>query len=289
MNIGILFAIIALFAWGLDDLFIEKATRKLGNVFTLFFVTIFGSLVLLPFVWTQITTQGFWSFNNSILILGLATLITIIAALLDYEALRTGKLSIVEPIYALEIPVTLAFGLVFIHERFTLLQIILVLAVTAGIFLVSSKSFNHFKHFTWERGVRMAVGSALFMGATNFLTGFSGRLTSPLVANWFIYTGIALCMLIWIVVHGQLRQIPKAIIKNPRIILSVSIADLIAWVSFAYSAFYIPIALATAISEAYVALGAILGLVINKEKLQRHQLYGIGVTIGTVIILSYIS
>ncbi len=289
MHYGILFALLALVAWGFDDLFIEKSTRKLGDAITLFCVATFGSIFLLPFVWTEITTRNFWTLGYPLLILLLATIVTTIAALADYEALRTGKLSIVEPIYALEVPITLVISLLIIHENLTNLQLTLTLLLTAGIFLVASKTLKQFKNLTWERGVRMALLSASFMGITNFFTGLSGRLASPMAANWFIYSGLALVMLVYLVVSKRMAEVTKALSQHSKIIFAVSSADLIAWVSFTYSASYIPIALATAISEAYIALAALLGLFINKEKLKNHQLLGLVITVATAITLSIIS
>lgn len=276
-------------AWGLDDYFIEKSTRKLGDTATLFFVTTFGTLVLLPFVWAEVTSPELWSLSRELWILLIATLVTLCAALADYEALRVGKLSIVEPVYALEVPVTVILGLVIIQERLTGVQLGLIFILTTGIFLVSTKSLVSLKRLSWERGVRLALLSAALMGATNFLTGYSGRLTSPLLANWFIYAGLAAAMFIYLLYTKKLTAIAQGLQAHPRIILAVSVADLIAWTSFTYSAFYIPIALATAISESYIALAVLLGLYLNKERLKRHQLLGITITLLAVITLSLTS
>ena len=49
-----------------------------------------------------------------------------------------------------------------------------------------------------------------------------------------------------------------------------SFIDNLAWVAFAYATLYVPIAIATGISESYIALAAALGIIINKEKLKKH-------------------
>ncbi|MDI6821251.1 MAG: hypothetical protein QMD65_03755 [Patescibacteria group bacterium] len=52
---------------------------------------------------------------------------------------------------------------------------------------------------------------------------------------------------------------------------------------------FLAISIATTISENYIALTVLLGVFINKEKLQRHQFFGIAIAIISVLVLSYIN
>jgi drug/metabolite transporter (DMT)-like permease len=63
----------------------------------------------------------------------------------------------------------------------------------------------------------------------------------------------------------------------------------VAWVSFAKATTFIPIAIATTISESYIALAVLLGLFVNREKLRTHQILGITLATFGVIILAYYS
>jgi drug/metabolite transporter (DMT)-like permease len=49
ISIGIGMAFIAMLCWGVGDFLIQKSTRKLGNVETLFLITFFGAIVLFTF------------------------------------------------------------------------------------------------------------------------------------------------------------------------------------------------------------------------------------------------
>jgi drug/metabolite transporter (DMT)-like permease len=290
MNIGVLFAIGAMLGWGFGDFLIEKSVRKMGNSVSLFFITAIGSILLLPFVWNDVTmllssqlgSKEFW------VLIG-AGMFALIASLFDFEALRVGKISVVEPVYAIEIVLTVLVTGVVLDEWLTPTQTILVLAVIASILLVSVKSFSHLKKFRIERGVMFALVAALLMAGEIFFTGFGARLTSPLTVNWMSNTIIALVMVLYLARTKQLRSIIPKFRANTSLVARVSLIDNLAWISFAYSAIYIPIGLAVAISEAYIALAALLGLVINKEKLRPHQFAGVGITIVAVIALSYVS
>ncbi|MBU3978359.1 EamA family transporter [Patescibacteria group bacterium] len=51
---GILFAFIALFSWGIGDFLIQKSTRKFGDWLALFYICAFSTVVLLPFVYKDL-------------------------------------------------------------------------------------------------------------------------------------------------------------------------------------------------------------------------------------------
>lgn len=290
MQLGILFAGLALLGWGIADFLIEKSTRKIGDAASLFFITAFGSLVLLPFVYKDIGpwlsmqtgTRDFW------VLLG-AGAFALVASLFDFEALRIGKIAIIEPVYAIEIIGTLVLAGLVINEWLTLWQTTLVLAVTVGIVLISVKSFSTLKHIRLERGIAYAFTAAFFMMGENFLTGYGSRLTNPLLTNWVVDMVITIAMLGYLLSTHQIRQLVADIKAHPKLIVSVSITDTVGWVAFAYSATYIPIGLAVGISEAYIALAVLLGLFINKEKLKKHQLLGAGITVTAAIVLSYLA
>jgi drug/metabolite transporter (DMT)-like permease len=67
------------------------------------------------------------------------------------------------------------------------------------------------------------------------------------------------------------------------------VVDNLAWVCYSYATLFVPIAIATGISESYIALAAALGLVVNREQLNRHQLVGIVVVLVAVVALVWVS
>ncbi len=287
---GILLALMALIAWAFDDFFIGRSTKKFGDVGALFCLSVFGTLVLLPFTYHEINTTSLWSPSGSIVwILCGTVVVTLIAALTDFEALRIGKLSTIDPLYALEVPLTLLLSYLIIHETLGSTQLILVGCIVCGMVLVAAQSFKGLKNIRWERGVRMALVSILFMAGVNFLSAYSGRVAGPILANWFSYLGLAVCTGIYLLTTGNMRSVLQAIRANPILALALSIADVVAWTSFIKSASLIPIGLTTAISEAYIAFAVLLGIYINKEKIRRHQIIGICIVVTAVLTLSIIS
>ena len=104
MNVttGIALAFVAMLGWGIGDFMIQKNTRRLGDTETLFVLAGFGVLVLLPFVYREIpglltgSSQALW-------ILGASGVLLLLSALLNFEAFKSGKISVLEPLYSIEI------------------------------------------------------------------------------------------------------------------------------------------------------------------------------------------
>src|SRR3989344_8031829 len=104
LELGILFSVIALLCWGFGDFLIQRSTRKFGDWETLFIISLFGTIVLTPFIYKDL--PNLFEFSKEFWILFGISFILLIAAILDFEALKKGKLAIIEPVLALEVPVS---------------------------------------------------------------------------------------------------------------------------------------------------------------------------------------
>ena len=283
---GVIFAFIALISWGIGDFLIQRSARKFGDAISLFFITAFAAIVLFPFVITDLFSLVQEGDQGTLLLLLLTTAVILFASLFDFEALRIGKIAVIEPIYAFEIIITATLGSLIIREHLSSTQILLIIAITIGIALVSLKGFAHLKTIKWEKGVVYALLATCAMGGANFLFGVGSRETHPLLINWFTSFGMASVLFVYLFRSGKLGLIKKDLQRYAPLIFSVSIIDNIAWVSFAYSTLTIPIAISTGISESYITLAALLGLIVNREKLKAHQYAGLVVTPVAAVLLA---
>lgn len=284
---GILFAFIALICWGVGDFLIQKTSREFGKWVVLFFVGLIASVALLPFVYQNIGAS--LAERPVLIILIIASFVLLLTALLDFQALSVGKISVIEPIMALEIAVTAALSFLAIGEHLTWLQVTLIIALIVGIILVSTKSFHHLKKIKAEKGVWLALAGAASMGVTNFLFGIGAREADPLIVNWFTSVFLALACLIYLITNKQIRNLFADWHKDKRLLIGVGVIDNAAWVAYSYSTLYIPIAVAISISESYIALAALLGVLFNKEKLRKHQYAGLVVAIICAVILAAVT
>lgn len=284
-GMGLFFVALAILGWGFGDFLIQRSVRQIGDWEALFFITLFATIVLLPFV---VPTLLLVSPFNLLILVGTSFTI-FVAALFDFDALRVGKISIIEPIFAMEVPITIALATLLIGEALSLPQWLLVIALLVGVFLVSNKHISKIHLKTLERGVIAALIATVGMGASNFLYGFAARETGPLMINWFTSAFMAVGTLVYLFYVKGGGRILSTWRANQKLILLVSFADNLAWVAYSGSALYMPIGIATGMTESYIALAAILGLVYNKEKLFRHQQWGLVLTVVSAIWLALIS
>lgn len=280
---GTLLAFAALCTWGLGDFLIQRSSRRFGSVVTLFSITGLAAIVLLPLVWDEISTTLQDGHQLRWLLAGSAVIT--IAALLNFESLRRGKISVIEPIYAGEIPVAAILASVVLGEHLTLLETGLICLLVLGIAAVSTESVEGWRQVKLEPGLIYAVFGTIAMGTANFLLAAGGRVTSVLMVNWFTDVWMAVIMFVVLIYRRQLKQLLTAWRTRFGMMSVMTVSDNLAWLTYTASALFIPIAIATSISETYIAVAAVLGLIINKETLRPHQYVGMVVAIGSAIAL----
>src|SRR3990167_9583882 len=119
-NFGIILAFIALFGWGFADFLIQRTVRKIGIWKPLFFIGLFGLIFLLPFVFNEIGPILFQP--SSLYLLLLLGVVGVISSLFDFEALKQGKMAVVEPLIGIELPITVGLSIVLGGEHLNLSQ-----------------------------------------------------------------------------------------------------------------------------------------------------------------------
>ena len=276
-ELGILFAFGAMLCWGFGDFFIQRSARKIGDIEALAFIGIIGAIGLLPFVLQELPVL--FSVPN-LALLAFIGIVTFVFAIIDFEALKKGKLSVVEVILEFELPLTAFLGFLFFQEAPSFLQLRIICLIFFGIILIAVKKLptkNHSKIF--EKGLFLALLGAIGMAVINFLTAYGSKAVSPILAiwvPWVIFTIISL-VLIW-----KREGFPKFVQnakKNWGIILGMGIFDTLAWLFFATAVLDNDLAITIAITESYVAVALILGVIINKEKIHLHQYAGAIITL----------
>ncbi|MFA6552451.1 MAG: EamA family transporter [Candidatus Paceibacterota bacterium] len=288
VHLGIALAFVAMLCWGFGDFFIQKSTRKVGDFESLFFITAFGAVILLPFAYKNLPAVFSGSYNN-LLILGILCAVLFFAAILDFEALRVGKLSVVEPIWSFEVPVSALLAFFILGEKIGFAQILLIIFLLFGLALVSLRNKFQIRKLFWEKGALIAFFGAVMMGVANFYMGWGSRISDPVMANFISDLFIAIVCGVVLIARGKFKQTIRDIFSNKAILLPMSIADKAAWLAFAFAMSLAPIAIVVALSESYIIIAVILGLAINKEKLHSHQKFGLIVAVFSAIILASIT
>lgn len=268
--------------WGFGDFMMQKSTRKLGDWETIFFVTLFGVVLLAPFVWKNIPRLA----AADIALSASAALVLLVAAVLQLEGFKRGKLSVLEPLMSFEIFAASALSFLFLRDHISPLQIGLIAIVIVGLFMVSFRGKLMARSFFVEKGVYIFVVGSLLMGAADFLLGWGARETDPLMANFIMNVVMLLASGLFIAINPASRASVRALKANRGLLLALSLADNVAWIAYAVAMTIVPIAVATGLSESSIIIAVLLGLFINKERLQRHQKIGLAIAVASVISLA---
>ncbi|KKW44680.1 MAG: Membrane protein [Parcubacteria group bacterium GW2011_GWA2_56_7] len=281
---GIMFALIALGCWGVGDFLIQRSTRAFGDWTALFFICAVGTILLAPFSVYEIFTSPLSEIGLALLF-GSAVFM-LLASLFQLEALKRGKISIIEPILTLEILSAVLAGSMFLNEHLTRNQLIFIALIIVGIFLASVRSFSHFKSAHLEKGIWFALLGGLIMGGTDTLFGAGAREVSPFLVAWFTTTFMAIITFLYLWHKKRLGEIVQGWKTHKKLICLVGFFDNTAWVAYPASMLFIPVGIATSISESYIVINIILGLKLNKERVSPHQYPGLALTVVGVILLS---
>lgn len=290
---GLIAAFIAFLAWGFGDFAIQRATRSVGTMPAIFSIGAFGSIVLLPFAWNGLGLAV--ADGRIVSLLALTIFITFVTAMFELEALRRGKIAVIEPVLSFELLITVAIGILIIKEAVTGWQLLFALIVFLGILLtVLRREPKHWWAFwkknRWlEPGVLLAIFGAIVMSFANIFTGLVSQSTTPVVAIWYIHTALAIVCLFWFIGHRTTKAVFHKIFTNWRPVLTESVLDNAAWLAFAFAVTALPISITIAITESYIALAALLGIIVNRERLQKHQYAGMVIAIMAAIALAIVT
>ncbi len=284
LSIGLLCAFLAALCWGFGDFFIQKATRTIGTYQALFCIGALGSVALLPFVSSTLHVLS----GHDVLLLLLLGIITTIAAVFDFEALKRGKIAVVEPVISLELPLTVALSISLAGDILTVTQGALITLVFIGIILTitSHPQYTFSARLFIERGAIIAAVGAVGLALVNTLVGIASRETLPLLTIWFTHTFVALTSAIVLLLQREWPSFLTNVRRNAGVTLAQSVFDNAGWIAYAFATTVLSIAVANTIAETYVILAVILGIAFNGERLRTSQHVGIALAIIGVLALA---
>ena len=286
--IGFGFALLAMVGWGFGDYYIQRVSRSLGIWKCIFFISLIGSIGLLPLVWKKIhlVAQG-----HNVLFFLLGGCVMMFATLFDYRALKEGKLSIIEPIVSTELPLAVIFAVVLWHESLSALGWVLIIAIFVGTTLAVTQHNTHLQYHKriLEKGVLFALAAAIGMALLDLVMGISSQETAPLLTVWMVWIFGGVVSFARLAADRKMGQLVSDFRRHTKLILGVGVLDTLGWAGFCLATSYIPISISTAIAESFVIITVLLGLFVNHEKIKWHQKAGLMVVVASVIMLALLA
>jgi len=285
--IAIIFALVSYLGWGVGDIFGTIVTRKIGAFSTTFwsllFSFIFASLYI-PFALVSLHSLSVHLlFLN--LFLGVLFLLGITAF---NEALKVGNASLVGTIAASFSVLVVIFSVLFLRESLSMLQIIPIIIIFAGLIL-STLNIKEFR-----KGIKIndrAIKLAIF---TMFSWGiYFTFIKIPIKQiGWFWPNYITLCLfpLVYLCIKLQKIELKKPNVKGALLSLFAMVfLSVIANFSFNISLSKGFTSVVTPIAGSYPTLFVILAFLVFRDPIKRHQIFGILTTLVGIILLAFFS
>ena len=126
-------------------------------------------------------------------------------------------------------------------------------------------------------------------GSANFFIGLGSRASDGLMMNWFLNIFMAILCLIYIIYNNGITKLFKDAKKYKKPLIGMCVFDNMAWIGFAIALTLAPIGITVALSESYIIVAVLLGMIVGKERLHHHQKIGLVLAVISAISLAAIS
>ena len=274
--IAVLEGFAAAACWAGAALSATRGSRLIGAWSALAWVMLTGFAIVVPLTAVEGVPDGLGA--REFVLLGVSGAGNVVGLLLEYSALRIGKVAIVTPIVSTEGALTAVFAIVAGETLGTGVGTMLVL-ITIGVVLASIAPGGGSGDPL--RASLLAAGSALCFGVSLYATGRLGE-TLPLV--WALvparFVGVVAVML------------PLAATRTLRIgrgalpfVVASGLCEVGGAAAFVLGARH-SIAVTSVLASQFAALAAVAAFVLFGERLTRVQLAGIAIIAAGVAALS---
>jgi len=281
-SVGVLYAVLAMLAWGFSDFFAKLAVGRLGPVRSVFWVQ---GLQVLPFFAIYALFRPDFLPPDAIL-LAAAGVLNGMGFLFFYRALGKGQLSIISPIVASWAVISAALGLVLLGEVISKLQSFAISLVFIGIVLASFH-YADLRRLNVRNalpGVRDGLFSVVCFGFCVFLFGVGGSRAGWVVSALFyrFFAGVFVALASGPDI-SRLSVRPGAI---PLLAL-LALLDGIGLVAFGAGAASEYIAIVSPVSAASPLICVILARLFLGERISANQFLGVLLILAGVVILAF--
>lgn len=272
--------------WGVGQVVIKKSLATFSPLAYNALSTLVGLLIFLPYAL-------FLGVRLQKLDLPDVLLVVLITAsyLAYYYLIALEAVSLVGTVIATYPLFTILFSVPFLGERMTPEQVLSVLLIVTGVVLIGlpqnklSDLTNKDPESKNKKWFWLAILFAALTGFTDFLAKIA--VTRLGVANYFFLFQFAALPGLWLIylLDPRGRRLPK-ITKNVWLlgiagVVLIELGNIFFFNAFARG----PASLVSPIAGSYQALTLILALILLKEKLNRFQALGVGLTLLGVVLV----
>jgi drug/metabolite transporter (DMT)-like permease len=281
--VTIVLGLLAALLWGLPDVPLAVAIRRVGELPVLVGSLAIGIVATLPIVAAtgapHLTTRG-------VAIAIVAAAVTVPAYLTAFTAFQTCPVSVVTPILSCEGAAAAVIAVIFGEQLDAALAFSLALAVV-GVVLVGVGGGD--RQPAHARGVAFVCVAALIWGVVLAL----GAPVSRELGVWWGFLLVRLFALMFALalalVTGRGPALVPAWRREPWRIAVWGVSDTGAYLCFYLAAHRGPVAVASVLAAQFALFGALSGVLLLGERLRAHQWLGVAVVLTAVSAISILT
>lgn len=280
MEIAIILGLIAMVAFGIGNALAKIPLRSMPGKHLIFWRGLFSSIVLFV-VFLAMINQTVFSIEYVALMMAIA-LIGYFGLSFFLKAVNEGEVSLVAPIANSNVVFTVLLSMIFFSEALSSIQIISIVTIIAGIFIVSGNlSFLGSKRDI-AKGLSFALLACVFWGVTFFLLKIPSVALGPALSAFLLEFFQMIYAFLNIRMDRERIIFPK---KDIAIIFLYGIMIAIAGLAFSIGVTLGSVSLVSALAMSNAAITVIYGRIIYKERLHPIQYMGIlMIILGTALI-----
>lgn len=274
--------LIPLIGWGLMGILITKISRLVGEFVSSFLILLF-SLIFVLGGWPLFAQPPF---NINVFIYVILGFFGAVIYLLLNKAYKTGNASVVAPIAGTWGVFSAILGILIYKESLTIYKFISIIAVSIGIFLISTKGkFRlNFKKSHIVAGALIALLTAIGYGALFFYLATVSRNNGWYITTVYMQIFNVLFLLVFLL--PKLKIIKTKLNKVPwKYIVLAGLVDATAFTTYNLAVTKLDVSYTAVIASASPLITVIAARILFNEITTKIQRIGIILSISGVILL----
>ena len=282
--LSIVFGVLSATSIGIADLITIGVARKIGLVSTGLWEKLLAVLIVTPyFFFTSSGSNIIFEHWDLLVILGFINLITYLVLI---RSLQIGPVSVIAPLTTLFSIVSLGLAYLFLDERLTYSQVIVIgVALIGAVVTVFKPGKFNLVSSSLTTGVLLGLLATLVVGTQFFLQG-----TISKQVGWFlgVYFPMMFSIFGFIPISFYKREIPwqKLNFSIFGLLLLTSSMKIGGFFLFARGAELGSIGMVSVGATAYPVIPILAGVLLFKERLVYTQVIGIGFLLGSLAVLA---
>lgn len=284
---ALIFALMSMFFWGLALFLAAIASRKIGNILTLFWMQIFGFVIGCIYLLFNLNLVNLNLILSFIPILALIALLQTTGTLAYYNGMVKGQVSLVSPLGASYGLITAVLSLVFLKEVLRLNQIVAILLIIFGMIIISINLKDILKNKSIQllTGTKEGIIAMLGWGVSLFLLIFPSKYLGWFLPAIFFRFLMILILLIYIL-YSKVTIFPKAQKLPFKLLIFIGLFDMMAFFSYSLGVSKGFGSIVGPVSSASTLVTIFLGCIFLKEKLSVRKIFGVMAIVGGLVLIS---